>query len=204
MTAKNYRKRLGQPVPRSLPRDGGCLAAGAGVAFAAVAALTLPDLPFGLRGLLSAMALMVLAPIFALFMRALTVWRLLRAVRRAWPEKSGLVVTSNSPVWEDHIRTHWLPRMREDLVVLNYSQRHTWGDSLEAKLWRAACRDHPDFVPSVILFRATPAPLVYGFYRWFDAAKRGHPAGLIALENDLFERVARSSPGRALTRPPKG
>ncbi|MDQ3265679.1 MAG: hypothetical protein M3Y59_18815 [Myxococcota bacterium] len=35
---------------------------------------------------------------------------------------------------------------------------------------------------------------MYGFFRWFDAAKRGLPEGLRAMEQHLFEQLRDPAP----------
>jgi len=106
-----------------------------------------------------------------------------------WPGKRGVLITSSSPRWAEHIRTHWLPRLGEQFVVLDYSRRSEWGEALEARLWRAFCQGQPDYVPAVILLRGLRPPLIFGFYRWFDAAQREMPEGLQMLEAELFAQL---------------
>lgn len=196
MTAARFRKRLGSPEPR----EGGTVEstvarAAAGLALimgallwlgwdAGAAARVLAGVPLALSTLVA----------LAFSGRALYTRSLLVAARLRWPAKGAIVVTSDSPRWRDHIETHWLPRLGDSVVLLNYSQRAHWDDSLPVQLWRAYCEGRRDYVPAVILLRGRRGPLIFGFYRWFDAARRGHPEGLQAMEARLFHELGVEPP----------
>lgn len=186
MTTSRYQKRLGAPVPRVGPGGGGAAAAAAFIASAAVLFLMssragMPTAPFAWAPL--ALALSVGVPVCRRWLRRRY---LLRAAAVRWPGKKGLIVVSDSPRVRERLQTEWLPRLGDAFVVFNHSARREARGTLEYSLWRAYCAGHRDYVPAVILLRGSQPPLIFGFYRWLDADKRGHPAGLRALEALLY------------------
>ena len=98
-----------------------------------------------------------------------------------------LVVYSDSPVWQDHIRSTWLPRLGQHAVTLNWSERASWPPSLEARLFKyyLGSSGH-NFNPAVIVFRGLRRPRLYRFFYAFHEAKHGRTQYLSALESELF------------------
>jgi hypothetical protein len=68
----------------------------------------------------------------------------------------GLLILSESPNWKDYIEEHWVPRLRDGVVILNWSERKTWSRSLPNRLFYHFCcvwSENRNFNPAVILFR---------------------------------------------------
>jgi len=117
---------------------------------------------------------------------------LLLAKSRRLLESRGircLVVYSESPNWEDHIRNTWLPRLGERAVTLNWSQRSTWPTSLEVRLFRQFIQSRYNFNPVVLVFRGIRRPHVFRFYYAFQQAQHGRRQYLQALETELFDEL---------------
>lgn len=113
---------------------------------------------------------------------------LLREVASSWLCRGidCLVVHSDSPIWSDHIRAHWLPVLGERARTLNWSQRASWGRSLEVRVFEEFVRAAREFNPAVVVFRPDRPPLVYRFYGAFHLAKHGVTEALHDLEKSLF------------------
>jgi hypothetical protein len=105
-----------------------------------------------------------------------------------------LVIHSDSPTWQDHIRDTWLPRLGRRATTLNWSERDRWPNSLEVRLFRSFIEGRLNFNPAVLVFRGLRRPLVFRFYYAFQQAKYGRAQYLEALEAQVFQAVEREGP----------
>jgi hypothetical protein len=124
--------------------------------------------------------------------------RLLLAEARRVLQPRGircLLVHSDSPTWQDHIRDTWLPRLGERATSLNWSERDRWPKSLEVRLFNHFVGgSRLNFNPAVLVFRGLRRPLVFRFYYAFQQAKHGRPQYLEGLEAQVFQAVEREGP----------
>jgi len=102
----------------------------------------------------------------------------------------GILVTSDSPNWQQHIEQNWIPRLGEQVVVLNWSERGSWKNSLEVRIFRrfGMGDDNFNFNPLVINFRGLRYPLLYRFFFAFRDARHGNLHALQGLERHMFAR----------------
>lgn len=155
----------------------------------------------GLGGVLgtvtrSAWPLGIAAALFALFALPV-VWAgvrrhlLLSRAGREWGPRwiECLVVTSDSLHWREHVESHWLARLGSRAVVLNWSRRDEWGDTLEARLFEAFVRAARNFAPCVLVLRDTREPAVYRFFEAFREERAGRPQYRRELETQLFREL---------------
>lgn len=84
----------------------------------------------------------------------------------------GILVTSDSPKWKDHINDLWVSPFGSDVIVLNWSQRHKWPKSAEAEVFKIATGS-TEFCPVIIVLREHGLLEVYRFFLAFKAAKHG-------------------------------
>lgn len=111
---------------------------------------------------------------------------------RAEHGKAGhdlLLVTSNSPRWQEYIEEHWLPRWSHRAVVLNWSERRLWGLTWKAssavRLFRAfAGEEHFNPLAIVVPPRGRRVHVVR-FYQAFRARVGGDLGPLEAREAEL-------------------
>ncbi|MBI5093250.1 MAG: hypothetical protein HZB26_12525 [Candidatus Hydrogenedentes bacterium] len=125
----------------------------------------------------------------------------------------GVLVYSNSPHWKEYVETNWLPSLRDRFVLLNWSEKQQWPQSLEVRLFRRYCggRKYFDenYNPAIILLRETRHPLVFKFFYAFRDAKHGNLAALENLERTLFRELGleyegcRYAPHRYCSRMPE-
>ena len=121
---------------------------------------------------------------------------LLAVAHRLWTRAGVrcLVIHSDSPVWREHIRTRWLPRIGHAAAMLNWSERASWRPSLAVRLFDRFCGRSSNFNPAVIVFRGLRRPLVFRFFNAFREAKQGRAEYLDSLENDLFAALDGRTP----------
>jgi len=98
-----------------------------------------------------------------------------------------LVVYSRSPLWQPYVESNWLPRLGEQAVLLNWSDRREWQHSktLEARVFRHWAYRR-DFNPMVLLFSGLIRTRRIGLYSAFHDLKHGKPDKLQAAESELF------------------
>lgn len=189
MTKAKFTKRMMAKAPES----------GVPLAMWLVEAVLLGGVPlavwaFGGRWLAALLAVPgVYALGFWLFGRILLGTALLR-----WRSQGirGVLVFSESPVWQPYIEKEWLPKFGDRFVTLNWSSRASWENSLAVLLWRHFCGSYKggtgvyrNVNPAVIVLRGVRHPLVFRFHGPFEAAKHGEVEGLKALERRLLEAV---------------
>jgi hypothetical protein len=98
-----------------------------------------------------------------------------------------LLLYSNSPAWQDYIDENIIPRLPENTIILNWSERKQWK------------RSHPfssrvcsyfggerEFNPMVLVFRPLHKTEVFRFWQPFRDYKHGNPATLKETERQLF------------------
>jgi len=100
-----------------------------------------------------------------------------------------LIIYSNSPVWEEHVKAHWFPRLGPMADTLNWSERAAWQESLAVRVFRKFCFQSRNFNPAIIVFRGLDDPLVFRFFYAFHEAKDGRSLYLSALEGQAFEAL---------------
>lgn len=96
-----------------------------------------------------------------------------------------LFVYSDSPIWHDYIKEHFLAQFAKRAVVLNWSQRKNWRFSL-ARVAFDRYGGSRDFNPVAIVFRPFRTARIFRFRQPFMECKKGQPAALHVMERDLF------------------
>jgi hypothetical protein len=116
---------------------------------------------------------------------------LLVIVERKWSRRGlrCLVVYSNSPTWESHIRQAWLSRLGDTAVVLNWSERQSWSGGLAVRVFREFCSRWHNYNPAVVIFRGLRQPYVFRFFEAFQQIGAGRPEYLSRLEAEMFETL---------------
>ncbi len=99
-----------------------------------------------------------------------------------------LLVYSDSPIWREYIEKEILPRLEGRAVVLNWSERKRWKNSLAVLAfwhfggWRA-------FNPLVVVFRPFQFAKVFRFFEPFRDFKHGNPKKVEKMKTELFEAL---------------
>ena len=143
-----------------------------------------------------ALAIPAVALLLAIARRRIRSLTLLSESREALEARGVhcMVVYSRSPAWEDHVREKWLARLGDRATVLDWGERSSWPDSLEARLFEHFVRDSENFNPAVLVFRGLRQPGVYRFYHAFREAKHGRSRYLETLETEMFRELESRRP----------
>ena len=99
-----------------------------------------------------------------------------------------LFVYSDSPIWRDYIEEHILPRLREHVVVLNWSQRKRWRHTLAVLAFRHF-GGYRAFNPLAVVFRPLRFARRFRFYEPFHDYKHGKTETLTQMETELYDLV---------------
>jgi hypothetical protein len=117
-------------------------------------------------------------PIFLLawpIVAAMAFWDDFRrtAVHREFIQRRGqrgILVYSNSPIWQAYIEQNWLPHVSDRMAVLNWSERSRWAsDALDVELFRRLGGAR-EFNPLAIIFRELPPHAT--FREWASSIRR--------------------------------
>ena len=102
-----------------------------------------------------------------------------RELLRRWPGKRGILVYSSSPNWQTYVERHWLPRLADHVVILNWSERATWTQRhpFEQRVVRRYGGER-EFNPLAIIFK--PRRRFATLRAWLDAIRRLDPLGMFA------------------------
>jgi len=127
---------------------------------------------------------------------------LLAIVQKRWAPRGVrcLLIYSDSPLWRDHIRAGWLPKLAGVAVTLNWSERASWPSDLGVRVFRWFCGQRSNFNPAVVVFRGLKRPYVFRFFYAFQETKAGRKHYLSMLESQMFEAIGVD---KAIVRPAK-
>ena len=98
-----------------------------------------------------------------------------------------LYVYSNSPNWKEYIETTILPRLPEQRIILNWSERRFWGKFTLASMAFRHFGGYREFNPVAIVFHPFRRVKVFRFFEAFKDKKHGKTETLKKLEADFFE-----------------
>jgi hypothetical protein len=95
-------------------------------------------------------------------------------------------VYSDSPTWKDYIEGEFLPYLQGRAVILNWSERRHWKNSLAVLTFRYF-GGFRNFNPVGMVFR--PFRFVKA-YRFFEAFQHGNLKKVEEIKGELFEELA--------------
>ncbi len=108
-----------------------------------------------------------------------------------------LLVTSDSPIWHDYIAEIIVPRLPDNIVVLNWSQRRTWHRfSLPVLVFRYFGGTR-EFNPIVVAFRPFRWARTFRFWQAFKEYKHGNPSALEDVQCTMLSFLANNRIGTA-------
>ena len=107
-----------------------------------------------------------------------------------------LFVYSDSPNWKDYIEANILPRIKEEAVTLNWSQRREWErlSPFEAKIFHHWAGEK-EFNPMAIILHPGGRVKEVRFWRAFRDFKHGKGQALKKAEGVLFAEVEKYRAG---------
>lgn len=135
-----------------------------------------------------ALLVIVLSPVLIAAAFIYLAWGMLLYVTIWLTQRKPFVVFvySESPTWKDHIEREFLPRLQGRAVILNWSERRHWKNSLAVLAFRYF-GGHRNFNPIGMVFRPFHPVKTYRFFEAFKAFKHGDPTTVQVLQNALFE-----------------
>jgi hypothetical protein len=147
-----------------------------------------------LRDLIKLFLLVVFLP---LVIGALGLWLVYRLsinlmVWLLWCSRGRFVlfVYSDSPNWNEHIRDHILPNIRDCSVVLNWSERKQWKKrSLPVLTFWCFGGGYREYNPLAVVFRPMRFTKVFRFWKPFKDLKRGRTEPIENMEREFFALV---------------
>ena len=154
-----------------------------------------PEKKTGKSKFLVFLFLIIFLPIVLLYLLLYLLWGILLylAIWLTWRGRSVLFVYSNSPVWKDYIENEILPRIQNQSIILNWSERKTWKTSLSVLAFQYFGKDR-NFNPIAIVFRPFHLVKTYRFYEAFKDFKHGRPRKVEEIKRALFETLGVEQP----------
>lgn len=110
------------------------------------------------------------------------------AIWLTWKKQFILFVYSNSPTWKEYIEREILPYLRDRAVILNWSERRNWKNSLAVMAFRYF-GGYRNFNPIAFIFRPFHFVRTYRFFEAFKAFKHGNAERVEVLKRELFNEV---------------
>ena len=100
-----------------------------------------------------------------------------------------IFVYSNSPTWKDYIEKEILPYIQDRAVILNWSERNKWKNSLTVLAFRYF-GGYRNFNPMGIVFHPFHLVKTYRFFEAFKDFKQGDFKKVEQMKRELFEALA--------------
>jgi hypothetical protein len=97
-----------------------------------------------------------------------------------------IFVYSNSPIWKDYMEGELLPHLKDRAVILNWSERRHWKNSVAVLAFRYF-GGFRNFNPIGMVFRPFRFVKTYRFFEAFKEFKRGNVKKVEEIKTELFE-----------------
>ena len=98
----------------------------------------------------------------------------------------AVFVYSDSPTWKDYIEREILPSIQDCVVILNWSERRNWKNSLAVLAFRYF-GGYRNFNPIAIVFRPFRLVKTYRFFEAFQEFKHGDAKKVEEIKKELFD-----------------
>jgi hypothetical protein len=142
--------------------------------------------------LLSVCIILVLLPLLAVAALIYCSWSLILsiAIWIIWGLQGRhiLFVYSDSPIWSSYIEQEILPHIRETAIILNWSERKQWKNSLAVLAFKLYSGNQ-NFNPMAIVFRPLHLHKIFRFYEAFKDLKHGKTESLEKIRIDFFKLI---------------
>jgi hypothetical protein len=137
-----------------------------------------------------ALLAIALSPILILAIFLYLLWGafLYLAIWLTWTNRRVLFVYSDSPTWKDYIEQEILPYLRDRAVILNWSERKNWKNSLAVLAFRYFGGDR-NFNPIGMVFRPFRFVKIYRFFDAFKDFKHGHVKKVEEIRQAFFDTL---------------
>jgi len=146
-----------------------------------------PQKPRSASKVLLTLFLVILSPLLIIPVLLYFLWGaiLYLLIWLKWKKQFVIFVYSNSPSWKDYIEKEILPHIRDRAVILNWSERRNWKNSLAVlAFWYFA--GYRNFNPIGMVFRPFRFVKTYRFFEAFKEFKHGDPRKVKEIQSELF------------------
>ena len=144
----------------------------------------------GLPKALITLLLIILSPIVIISVLLYFLWGAIFYLTIWSPSKKQFVVFvySNSPTWQDYMEREILPYLQNRAVILNWSERRHWKNSLAVLAFRyfGGLRN---FNPMGMVFRPFRFVKTYRFLEAVKEFKHGNHKNVEKLKKELIEDI---------------
>jgi predicted Holliday junction resolvase-like endonuclease len=138
--------------------------------------------------ILIAVILFLIAMVIYLFIVEI-IFRIAFQIYSNRTKKKIILVTSDSPIWQDYVNDNLLPLFGESVSVLNWSQRKLWDNSKwEVKAFRH-WGGQSEFNPLVIINKNLFQVKVIRLYEAFVDYKHGKAGKLVKKEMEIRKAI---------------
>jgi hypothetical protein len=110
------------------------------------------------------------------------------AIWLTWRQRFVLFVYSNSPIWKDYLEANVIPKLQNHAVILNWSQRKTWKNSLAVLAFRYF-GGYRNFNPLALVFRPFRFAKAYRYFEAFRDFKHGKIDQVEKVTQELLNDV---------------
>ena len=134
-----------------------------------------------------AFLLIVFSPFLVAAVLVYFLWGMLlyTSIWLTWQRRLVIFVYSDSPTWKEYIEREILPPVKNRVVILNWSERRKWKNSLAVLAFRYF-GGHRDFNPIAMVFRPFRFVKTYRFFKAFQELKQGDSRAVEELRQELF------------------
>jgi hypothetical protein len=135
-----------------------------------------------------ALLLIILSPFLIITVFLYLLWGaiLYFAIWLTWKEQRVLFVYSNSPTWKEYIEREILPHIQDRAIILNWSERRNWKNSLAVLAFRYF-GGYRNFNPIGMVFRPFRFVKTYRFFEAFKDFKHGDVQKVEEIRKEFFD-----------------
>jgi hypothetical protein len=146
-----------------------------------------PKRPNGISKALITLLLVILSPLLIIWVSLYFLWGVILylVIWLSLKKQFIVFVYSDSPTWKDYIENEIVPYLRDRAVILNWSERRHWKNSLAVLAFRYF-GGYRNFNPIGMVFRPFRFVKTYRFFEAFKEFKHGNPQNVEKLRKQLL------------------
>ena len=147
-----------------------------------------PKKPISAYKILLALLLILLSPLLIIAILLHFLWGaiLYLAIWMRGKKQFVIFVYSDSPTWKNYIEAEVLPHIQDRAVILNWSERRMWKNSLAVLAFRYF-GGYRNFNPIAMVFRPFRSVKTFRFFEAFKEFKYGSTRKVENKRKELFE-----------------
>ncbi len=130
----------------------------------------------------------ILSPILVIAALLYFLWGIIlyAAIWLTGKKEFVVFVYSDSPIWKEYIEREILPHIQDRAIILNWSERRIWENSLAVLAFRYF-GGYRNFNPIGMVFRPFHLVKTYRFFEAFQEFKHGAPRKVEKMKMEFFE-----------------